>query len=242
MLRIVLADDDPIFLGGIRQHVQWEALGLSVVGVAENGEEALALCMAHKPDLLLTDVRMPRMNGLESALRIHEAHPDCHILFMSAYAQAEDYRAAIRLRAVDFLEKPIDIGELTEALSQAAAQCAPQADGAVAPVSRAVRDVMRHIDEHFAENLSVEALAKLAFFTPNYLSALFRKETGMTISQYETECRVRAAAALLLETRQTVAEVSDAVGYRDVRHFSKTFQRAMRVTPSEYRRRAGRED
>ena len=86
------------------------------------------------------------------------------------------------------------------------------------------------------ENTAVEELARIAFFTPNYLSMLFRKETGQTISQYEAYCRIQAAAQMLLSTHKSIGEISEAVGYRDVRHFSKVFQKAMDMTPSEYRK------
>ncbi len=239
MHTIVLADDDAIFLNGLYQHVPWGALGLKVAGIAEDGVQALALCRARKPDLLLTDVRMPGLNGIESAMCIHEAHPDCHILFMSAYAQPEDYRAAIRLRAVDFLEKPLGMEEVTQALQQAVMLLK---DRPVPPVSaesqpsRSIFEVMRYIQEHYMENTAVEDLARIAFFTPNYLSMLFRRETGQTISQYEAYCRIQAAAKLLRGTCKSISEISEAVGYRDTRHFSKIFQKAMGLTPSEYRK------
>lgn len=239
MHTIVLADDDALFLHGLHQHVPWDALGLTVAGAAEDGLKTLALCRELKPDLLLTDVRMPGLNGIESAMRIHEAHPGCHILFMSAFAQPEDYRAAIRLRAVDFLEKPLSMEEVTYALRQAAAllddSARPAPSGASQP-SRSVLEVMRYIQGHYMENTAVEDLARIAFFTPNYLSTLFRKETGQTISQYEAYCRIQAAASMLKSTRKSISEIAEAVGYRDIRHFSKVFQKAMGMTPSEYRK------
>lgn len=236
MLRIVLVDDDRLFINAVRQHIDWEALGLRVCGIAYNGLEALDLCARERPDILLTDMRMPGLDGISSAIRIHEAVPHCHIIFMSAYAQAQDYRKAIHLRALDFLEKPLDMEELTNALRHAVAQTGPPREIPASQPSRIIRDVMHILESRYMENLTVDALAQAVFFTPNYLSALFRKETGSTISQYLTQCRLEAAVLLLRQTNRTVAEISEAVGYHDVRHFSKVFQKRHGVTPSSFRK------
>lgn len=235
MFRIVIAEDDQLFLSGILKHVPWKELDLEVVGVTNCGEDAIALCLSLKPDLFLSDLRMAGINGLEAAAQIQSVLPDCHILFMSAYAQAVDYRAAIKLHAVDFLEKPLTIEEISEALS-----CATNALHSKfaneKPVSRAISDIMRYMQLHYAENLSIEQLAGIAYFTPNYLSSLFKRETGQTIGQYLSRLRIQAACHLLRQSHESVQIIGEKVGYRDVRHFSKVFCREMGVTPSEYRR------
>ncbi len=237
MLRIVLVDDDRLFIHGVRQHIDWAALGLEVAGIAYNGLDALSLCRQEQPDILLTDVRMPGLDGISGAVLVHEAVPHCHLIFMSAYAEAPDYRKAIQLRALDFLEKPIDMEELTNALRHAAAQHqGPSTALSGNQPSRIIRDVMHILQSRYMENLTVESLAQAVYFTPNYLSTLFRKEVGQTISQYLTQCRMESAALMLGQTNMTVAEVSEAVGYHDVRHFSKVFQRHHGMNPSKFRR------
>ncbi|GHU72580.1 DNA-binding response regulator [Clostridia bacterium] len=239
MLRIILADDDSIFIQGILKHIPWESLGLEVAGVASDGQEALNLCKKHQPDILLTDLRMPCVHGLDAAVQLHEALPNCHFIFMSAFAQPSDYRSAIKLKALDFLEKPVDLQELIYVLNHAVAQVIEpqgiQADK-LQP-SRVIKDVMRQVESRYMEDLTVALLAQMFYFTPNYLSMLFRKETGYTISYYLMLCRVEAANALLRDPALSIQAVASAVGYQDARHFSKVYQKIMNMTPSEFRKR-----
>lgn len=238
MRKVVLADDDQIFVEGIHKHVGWEELGLTVVGVAYNGLDALNLCKQHQPDILLTDVRMPRINGIEAAIALHESVPGCHIIFMSAYAQGADYRSAIRLKALDFLEKPVDIDDITYALRHAERQLSSQKEPkADAQPSRIIKDVMRQLESRYMENLTVTQLAQMVYFTPNYLSTLFHRETGYTISQYLMLCRVEASIAMLRDSSMSVQEIAAKVGYYDVRHFSKVFQKIMHTTPTAFRKK-----
>lgn len=238
MYSIVLADDDPIFLQGVRKHIDWEFLKLNVVGMAYNGVEALALCREKKPDIFMTDVKMPHMSGIDSAVHIHEELPDCHIIFISAYAQNSDYRAAIQIGALDFLEKPLDIGEITSALTNIISKLDSNDDETMQNVpSYSIRELMRYINQHYSDNLTVETLAAQSFFTPNYLCTLFHKETGKTITQYITQCRVNHARILLKDMTKPIYEVSEAVGYKDEKYFAKVFKKMTGMLPSEYRRR-----
>ena len=106
MQYLLLVDDEPVVLAGIREILAKENLPIKIV-CCENGAEALQEAMLHRPDILLTDVRMPIMDGIELAEAVRNAYPSCSIVFMSNYSDTEYLKSAIRLRAVDYIEKPI---------------------------------------------------------------------------------------------------------------------------------------
>ena len=106
MQYLLLVDDEPVVLAGIREILTKENLPIKIV-CCENGAEALQEAMLHRPDILLTDVRMPIMDGIELAEAVRNAYPACSIVFMSNYSDTEYLKSAIRLRAVDYIEKPI---------------------------------------------------------------------------------------------------------------------------------------
>ncbi|MBO5246569.1 MAG: response regulator [Eubacterium sp.] len=118
-MHILIADDEELTRKGLISSIDWTALGINKLDSADDGIHALACAKASMPDILLTDVRMPRMNGIDLAKRLREMSPDCPIIFMSGYSDKEYLKAAIHLKAVSYVEKPFDIAELTNALTEA---------------------------------------------------------------------------------------------------------------------------
>lgn len=120
-MRILIADDEELTRKGIISSVDWQALGISDIDHADDGIHALECAKRAQPDILLTDVRMPRMDGIELAKRLREQDPDCPVIFMSGYSDKEYLKAAISLKAVSYVEKPFVTTEIAEALSEAIA-------------------------------------------------------------------------------------------------------------------------
>ena len=87
-----------------------------------------------------------------------------------------------------------------------------------------------------SSEISLNDLADIVSLNASYLSALFKKETGMTYTEYVMFCRLEKAKELLADTGKSIAEIADAVGYHDTRHFSKLFTRNIGLKPSEYRK------
>lgn len=238
MYRLVVADDDYAFLNGMIRYMDWKALGIEVAGHAQNGKEAWEICQRVRPDILLTDVRMPYLGGIELACRVHEQFDLCQIIFMSVYSEKSDLKMAIRVRAIDYIEKPIDIAGLNGALGRAVKilqENARPAPGENA-YSRSVGDVVHYILENFSREITIDFLASQVYLSANYLSGRFKAETGKTINQYLTDIRMEQAKAMLREPGKSVADVASAVGYTDERYFSKLFAKTTGMTPSQYRR------
>lgn len=122
-MKLLFAEDEKFTRDGIRKSVAWESLGITELYEAVDGLEAVAIAEEVQPDIVLTDIRMPRMDGIELAFQLRRKYPQCKIVFMSGYADKEYLKAAITLKAVSYVEKPIDIDELEEALRGAIAIC-----------------------------------------------------------------------------------------------------------------------
>ncbi|WP_426452704.1 response regulator transcription factor [Paenibacillus sp. S-38] len=123
MLKLLLADDEKMTREGIRRSVDWESFGITEVVTAVDGLEALSLLETFEPDIVLTDIKMPRMDGIDLAFQVRRRYPGCKIIFMSGYAEKEYLKAAISLKAISYVEKPIDMDELEEALQGAVQLC-----------------------------------------------------------------------------------------------------------------------
>ena len=115
---ILLADDEEEVRKGIIRKIDWENLGFQVVGDAENGEEALEKIEQLKPDVVMTDIRMPYMDGLTLAKRIRQKYPSTRILIFSGYDDFEYAQQAIKLNVTEYILKPVNVEELTEILNR----------------------------------------------------------------------------------------------------------------------------
>lgn len=119
MLRLLLIDDEEYTRDGILHALDWAALGIGEVQCAADGQIGLQMAYGFLPDIILTDVRMPSMLGIEMARHVHALLPQCQIIFMSGYSDKEYLMEAIRLSAVAYIEKPIDLDELRAAIGRA---------------------------------------------------------------------------------------------------------------------------
>lgn len=119
MYKLLFAEDEPLTRNGILNEINWEELGITEIKTAKNGRLAYELALDFQPDILLTDIKMPKMDGIELSHKIREINPNCSILIISGYSEKEYLRAALSLRAIDFVDKPIKINHLTELLKNA---------------------------------------------------------------------------------------------------------------------------
>lgn len=116
MYTVVVADDEMELREAIVRRIPWEEIGFSVVGEAENGIEALELVSKLEPDLLLTDIRMPFVSGIDLARQVREVRPATQIAFLSGYDDFTYAQQAIQYNIISYLLKPISMSELTEEL------------------------------------------------------------------------------------------------------------------------------
>ncbi|MDR0839889.1 MAG: response regulator [Christensenellaceae bacterium] len=114
--KIMIVDDEADVREGIVRHIDWKKLGLSVVAEAENGQDALEKAEAQEIDIVLTDIKMPFMDGICMCEHLRELYPSIKIIFLTGFDEFDFAKAAIKLNAVEYILKPINVAELTEIL------------------------------------------------------------------------------------------------------------------------------
>ena len=119
MIRLLLVDDEVRTRKGLSSFIEKSALSIEIIGTAPNGMEGLALAKSLLPDIILTDVRMPRLDGIKLSTEVRKFLPDCQIIFISGYADKEYLKSAISLKAVSYVEKPVEESEILDALKKA---------------------------------------------------------------------------------------------------------------------------
>lgn len=126
MLKVFIADDNRLIRQSLRKRIDWTALGMTCVGEAENGQQALDLICNIKPDIVIMDIRMPGLDGLQVMHHVREKKIPIQFIIISGYDDFAYLKQAIRLQAVNYILKPIHTPELIESLHQAAQRCAQQ--------------------------------------------------------------------------------------------------------------------
>ena len=223
MFKVVVIDDEVLVRHGIVLETDWNSLGCIVVAEAGNGLEGIEAVHKYRPDLLICDIRMPKM----------------------------DAQSACKLLASDYLLKPFQDGELESAVLRVTEhirekQGRRREKEETAPLilssgdkSKYVMEAINFISEHYQDtDISVGVIAQSLGISEGHLSHTFKKETDYTVMAYITRIRMSAAMKLLADCRNKVYEVAEAVGYRDIAYFSSSFKKIVGVSPSEYQDRS----
>ena len=242
MLRVLIVEDEEMIRKGIVLTVDWTALDCVVVGEAANGVQGLEAARRLKPNLIITDLKMPQMDGIEMLKALRAEGCKAYVIILTAYDNFSYAQSALRLGAVDYLLKPFHDGDLEHAITHLQNSIAPKAAERDAGVSvrkgdksRYVLEAMDYISKHYNEpDISVGTVAESLNISEGYLSHTFKKETDYTLLNYLTRYRIHKAMELLKDCRVKVYEVAEQVGYRDIAYFSATFKKYAGISPSEY--------
>lgn len=120
IIKALLIDDELPILNNLQKVLPWRDLGIDIVGTARNGEQALAVVRDHRPDLILCDIRMPVMDGMDFLVNLRKLEVECEILMLTGYQEFEYVRFALRHGVRDYISKPINYEELEEKVSRSA--------------------------------------------------------------------------------------------------------------------------
>ncbi|TDB52009.1 response regulator [Bacillus sp. CBEL-1] len=376
-MKALIVDDEKNVRKVLRQLGEWESVGINEVLEATNGIEALKIIEKEIPDLIFTDIKMPKMGGLQLIERLNQQSYTGKVILVTGYDDYTFMRKAIQLNSFDYLLKPIDPEAFQQVLTKAVDSFKTEQEGneellaeakklhhsqrmtslclnegtdtaflhSIIPEAeeidftllyfyqghqpdpcinklsnelqarnigatftfqgeenlyiiltaknqwiyveqwisenisipirlvqdsfssftqipevfhrlltalnsnryRAIRqvdelealkrmqEIVAYVEDYYMEDISLEKLSKMFFLTREHISRKFKKETGMTLSKYVTNLRIRQAKQWLLETDETIYSISLMLGYQDEKYFSKLFKKVVGLTPFEYR-------
>jgi two-component system, response regulator YesN len=257
--KFLAVDDEEIVCRGFRKKIAWEEVGFEYLEPCKNGREAIVRIALERPDVVMTDICMPLVDGLELATYIADQFPETIVFILSGYDEFEYARAALRSRVVEYLLKPITSQELSEViqrlklrLDQNANQLNklkttkpearfPSSDlaggkGASSLAMAKVIEAQEYMERNYAQKeLSFEETCRVLYISPSYLSRLLKRYLGKTFVDALTELRVEKAKQLLEASDLKTYEIADAIGIGDPHYFSTIFKKNTGMTPSGYR-------
>lgn len=121
MYKLLIVDDEPTVRIGLQSYFNWSSFGIEIMGEADDGDVALEMIERERPDLVLTDVRMPNMDGITLSRHINERYPQTKIVFVSGHDDADYLKSAMKVSAVDYIFKPVNLQELSAVLKRVVA-------------------------------------------------------------------------------------------------------------------------
>jgi YesN/AraC family two-component response regulator len=238
MYKVVIADDEKLTLELIRNCVDWHAHDIQIVAAVQDADTALERCIAHQPDLLITDIQMEPVSGLELANRVRRALPSVCDVLPTGYDYFSYAREGIRIGVDDYLLKPIDEQELLECIQRIRKKAPAEPAGFTGKNSCGM---MAMILEDIAQNLSdpqlsLVKLAKKYYVDPCYLSRAFKNQTGINFADYLHSMRIAHAKQLLAQSDMKAYEIAAAIGVEDRRYFSSFFKKHTGLTIRQYKK------
>lgn len=221
---------------------------LEVVGEASNGEEAVKQALLLKPDIILMDINMPLMDGLQASRKIKEENKDIEIIILTAYNYFEYARQGIKVGVSDYLLKPFSneefstsLNEIMKKINEGKIDLVEQDNELVEEVSgypsnnaEIVESAKKYIQMNYRKEISLEEIANHVAISSYYLSRIFSKSEGITYKDYLIKLRMEKAKQLLRDGKKSIKEISIEVGYVDQNYFSRAFKKYYHKSPKEF--------
>ena len=240
MYRVVLVDDEPLIVEGLRRVVRWEDYDCEVVGTAEDAVQGAALIRAQNPHILFTDIRMPGDDGLTMLAGLRSEFPDMQVTVLTGYRDFSYAQEAIRLGVTRYLLKPSRMDELREAITVMTERLGHEKGPEETDVreragSFLVRQAIAYMEEHRAEKLTLQEVADACYVSQWHLSKLLNRFTEKSFYDILNALRVEEAKKLLADPSLRIGDIGERIGYADTAHFARVFKKLVGMSANEYR-------
>lgn len=248
MHKVLIVDDEFYIINSLKHRINWTEYGFEIMDDAKNGQEAYEKIKKYQPNLVLADINMPVMNGIELIGKVSQEMPNIKFIVVSGYTEFKYAKEAMNYGAIGYCNKPFDDDELIDILiradkelKRAGTEAPDQNDCTQSPSYIAVknvtfRSILNYIDENFLNGyISVKEISDKFHLSENYISQLFKKEMNISFTDYTTKKRMEYACMLLKNTDAPISEIAQQSGYYDYFHFAKVFKKKTGYTPTDYR-------
>lgn len=221
---------------------EWKQMGFQIAGEARNGKEALDKLENEKFDMVLVDVMMPIMNGLDLLKEIQERKIHIISIIASTYKEFDYVRTGMRLGALDYLLKPVSKEALMGCLSEVRERLEEQHD----PVEQIfitcgadikagfVQKVMGYFRNH--HDVYLGEIAEEFQLSKDYFGKLFKEQMGENFNHFMLQYKMELAKRMLGDYEYKIYEISEKLGYKSTDYFAKLFKEYEGETPIQYRK------
>lgn len=263
MYKMLIVEDERWEREGLVDFLDWNSLGIEICGAASDGKEGLEMAVERRPNIIITDIKMAIMSGLEMSKNIKAIIPEVNIIILTGYGDFKYAKEAITFGVFDYLLKPVDEDECIEVIKRVVKKCEKE-EREFKEISRLkalkldnshyigetfrvdlqeirnnkdkflIDKVIQLIEEKYMMNISLKTIANEVFMSPNYLGFIFKKSMGKHFNEYLLEYQMEKAKKLLCSAQSKVAKVAQEVGIPNASYFCVVFKKKYGISPGEY--------
>ena len=242
-MRLLIAEDELWIRKWLVSSSDWASYGISEVYEAEDGGEALEIALEKKPDIVITDIRMPELSGIDLMKKLNENSIFSKMIVVSGYDDFEYAQGALRMGAINYLLKPVDEEELITCLEKVKEKLdnlhgealSEETEEGYRSEGRLLKEILQYIKDNY-RTVTQQQLAEEFGMSISSVSQMIKKRTGKSYSDHLLEIRICKAQELLRLTNESIEDISEKVGYSDYFYFLKVFKKATGISPSVFRR------
>lgn len=242
MCKIIICDDESTIRNGLKHLIESANPKYKVVGLAANGFEACRCINEIKPEIVLMDINMPGLNGLDVIEEVLSSSPLTKFIIISGHDEFQYAQKALQLKAFDYLLKPIDKKNLFVVMENALNSYAKEKKSSMNDFSCENLDLadesINYIYKNYNDSeLTLKSMASRLHVSESYLTRIIKKKANTSFSELLTKVRMEAAISLLLSNRLlTSLEISERTGYKSQHYFCKVFKDYTGLTPTAYKK------
>ena len=250
--KMLIIEDEVVIRKGLACVKDWKDHGITEVREAANGEEGIALIRQFHPDIVITDICMAKLSGLEVIEQTMVEYKYIPII-ISGYSDFEYAQKAIEFGVTAYLLKPIDLDKLLEAVEKAKVELQKQSlledyetsckdfiNTSIAMDSRRqqygpiVRQMLDFVHEHYAEKITLGIIAGYLHYSENFILRKFKKEVQINFSEYLSRYRISKAMELMRTSDAKLSDISTQCGFSEYKYFKIVFTRYAGCTPKDF--------
>lgn len=234
--KVLVVEDETTIRKGIKTLLEEVITGYKVMWEATNGHSALEIIDIEVPDIVITDIRMPKMNGIEFITLLKEKTPYVPVIVISGYDDYSYVREALKLEVKDYLLKPINRSELASILYKIneGEHDFPKSSDSNESIN--IRQIKEIIENHLEDELSLNFISKTLNLHPNYISQVFKRETNVNLSEYILNRRIKKSKVLLSTSNLKIYDIAHLVGHPNSKHFASIFKKITGKSPHHFRK------
>ena len=238
-INLLVADDEDTIRRGVSKYIQLHTDDIDKVYEAENGEEAMEMILKHRPQIILLDVQMPLLSGIDVLKGIKKAGLNPVVIILSGYDEFKYAQQALKYGASEYLLKPIRANLILECvekfISEKCSDCLEKENEAEES-SQLIKDAKEYIEENYMEKISLTTMAQHLGVSNGYISTKFTENVGCGFVDYLNTVRVERACGFLEQGFFKTYEVANKVGFQDEKYFSRVFKKIKGLSPREYKK------
>lgn len=242
--KILIADDEELVRASLSRYIQNHCPFFEEILQADNGGTAVEMILANTPDVIILDVQMPVLTGIDVMRKIEESGLNPIVIILSGYNEFKYAQQAMHYGAKEYLMKPVKATDLVAVINNLVGEKTSSespAEQTEAPVTTISRSAAKYIEDHYTEELSLTLVAEKLGLSAGYLSSKFSQEMNMGFVDYVNKVRIDHACTWLKQGYYKVYEISEKVGFYDTKYFTKIFKKVTGTTPKKFMQSVGNE-